>query len=431
MIKREPSMSTIMSKSPATNKSYDIVISGGGMVGLTLAIGLAQGGFDVVVVDMAPEGDLTDTTFDGRASALAYAPYKMLETLGIWKYAGTHAQPINEIRVSDGDSLMFIHFDKEYLGDGPMGFLVENRRNRIALFARAAELDNLTIIAPDKVTTSKVIGDRVTVTLESGLILDASIIIGAEGRNSPTRERAGIKMVSAGYDQWGIVTTLEHSEPHNGMAHERFLPDGPFALLPLTGNRSSLVWSVRSEQVKTIMDLNDRAFDHEIWKRSSGVLGDIKSTGPRFSYPLSTMLAESYTGNRMFLVGDAAHGMHPIAGQGVNLGYRDIAALIELLMVARSQGEDLGSPTVRHNYEQWRRVDNVSLLAVMDGLTRLFSNDITPIRLARDIGLWASNKSVPLKKFFMKHARGDLGLKIPALLKGDSLSSLKGENQNM
>jgi 2-octaprenyl-6-methoxyphenol hydroxylase len=420
-------MKNKMNKNKTKIKSYDVVISGGGMVGLTLAIGLAQGGFDVVVVDMAPEGDLTDTTFDGRASALAYAPYKMLETLGIWKYASDHAQPINEIRVSDGDSLMFIHFDKKYLGDGPMGFLVENRRNRIALFKRAKELDNLTLIAPDKVTTAVVEGERVAITLEGGKHIDASIIIGAEGRNSPTRERAGIKMVTAGYDQWGIVTTVEHSVPHNGMAHERFLPDGPFALLPLTGNRSSLVWSVRSEQVKTIMDLNDRAFDHEIWKRSSGVLGDIKSTGPRFSYPLSTMLAERYTDDRMFLVGDAAHGMHPIAGQGVNLGYRDVAALIEVLMVARANGQDIGSEEARKSFEQWRRVDNVTLLAVMDGLTRLFSNDIAPLRLARDIGLWASNKSVPLKKFFMKHARGDLGSKIPALLRGESLDSLKAK----
>ena len=412
-----------MTKNITKNKdNFDILISGGGMVGLTLACGLAVSGFEVAVVDIAEPDGLVDKKFDGRSSAIAYASYKMLESLGIAKHLGDKTQPIDEIRVTDSDVPLFLHFDKDELSDGPLGHMVENRHNRQALFKRLGELPNIHLFAPDRVVEHVFLDDKsgVDVTLNSGQKIFAKLMVGAEGRQSPMRQGADIGLVRAKYDQVGIVATIEHELPHMGIAHERFLPDGPFAILPLTGNRFSLVWSVAADVAPEILKLSDRAIEAEIQKRIGGFLGKIKIMGPRWSYPLSMQFAERYSDERMVLVGDAAHGIHPIAGQGLNMGYRDVAALLEVLNTAKLEGADIGSDEVLENYVRWRRFDNMSMIAAMDGLTRLFSNNIKPLKYARALGLEAVNHIPPLRRFFMRHARGTVG-NLPLLLEGKSL----------
>lgn len=400
--------------------SADIAIAGGGMAGLTLGIGLAQSGLSVVVIDAAPQAELTEPEFDGRASAIAFASYKLLEGVGIWPHLAAQAEPIMEIRVTDNQSPMFLHFDQAELGEGPLGYMVENRHTRMGLFARAAELDNLEIIAPDKATAFKVDGSKARLTLESGAIVEALLLVGAEGRASPLRQWAGIPTRKWQYDQSGIVATIEHELPHCNVAHERFLPPGPFAILPLKGNRSSLVWTVDPALAEEIMGLSTRAFEAEVQKRVGGFLGELKIIGPRWTYPLGLQYAERYIDQRLVLVGDAAHGVHPIAGQGLNLGLRDVAALIEVLVDARRLGGDIGAPDVLERYQRWRRADSLALALAMDGLNRLFSNDIPPLRLARDLGLAAVNRMPGLKRFFMRQARGTVG-KLPKLLKGEAV----------
>jgi 2-octaprenyl-6-methoxyphenol hydroxylase len=402
-----------------TDMSVDIAIAGGGMAGMTLGCGLAANGFSVAVVDpLVPKTQL-DETFDGRASAITYSAYKMLDALGIWPLMAKSAEPICEIHVTDADAPVFLHFDHRDLGEGPLGYMVENRHNRFALFERAKKLKGLHLIAPDKVNSMEAAAGEAAITLESGGCIKAKLVVAAEGRRSPLREAANIPLSHWSYNQSGIVATISHELEHRGVAHERFLTEGPFAILPLANNRSSLVWSTKTSLVDTIMGLSERAIEAEIAKRVGGFLGEIKITGPRWSYPLALQYAHRYTDDRLVLVGDSAHGMHPIAGQGLNLGYRDIAVLIEVLVDARAIGADIGSAQVLSNYERWRRTDTVSLLAVTDILTRLFSNNIGPIRLARDIGLGVVDQVAPLKRFFMRHARGTVG-KLPKLLKGEA-----------
>lgn len=398
----------------------DIVIAGGGMVGLTLGIGLAQSDLKVAVVDAAPQADLTEPAFDGRSSAIAHGSYKLLEGVGIWPHLADYAEPILEIRVTDGPSKLFLHFDHEALGEGPLGYMVENRHIRMGLFARASELDNLEMIAPDKAAVFVGSGGKARLTLESGRVIEASLVVGAEGRKSPLREWAGIPTRKWNYDQSGIVATIQHELPHCNVAHERFLAPGPFAILPLRGNRSSLVWTVDPALAEEIMALPPRAFAAEVQKRVGGFLGKLEIIGPRWTYPLGLQYAQRYVDDRLALVGDAAHGIHPIAGQGLNLGLRDVAALIEVLVDARRVGGDIGAADVLDRYQRWRRTDSLVLALATDGLNRLFSNDIKPVRTARRLGMAAINRMPRLKRTFMRHARGTVG-KLPKLLRGEAV----------
>ncbi|MEE8370659.1 MAG: UbiH/UbiF/VisC/COQ6 family ubiquinone biosynthesis hydroxylase [Sphingomonadales bacterium] len=400
--------------------SVDVVIAGGGLVGLTLGAGLAAQGLSVAVVDRQAAAVQLDPGFDGRASAIAYASYRMLETLGAWKEMGGEAEAIKEIRVSDGPSLLHLHFDHRELGEGPLGYMVENRHIRHGLFKWADGIRTLKLIAPDIVSGYECGEDGARLQLGSGRTITAPLVVAAEGRQSSLRSIAGIGTRIFPYGQVGIVTTIQHELPHMGVAHERFLPDGPFAILPLGGNRASLVWTTSEELAPTIMGLSKRGFDAEVQKRVGGFLGDLTTLDHRWSYPLSLMMAERYTANRLALVGDSAHGIHPIAGQGLNLGLRDVAALIEVLVSAHRDGRDLGSDKVLEKYAAWRRVDNLLLMAVTDALTRLFSNDVAAQRMARDAGLAAVNQLPPLRRFFMRHARGTVG-KLPRLLRGEAL----------
>ncbi|MCJ9429843.1 UbiH/UbiF/VisC/COQ6 family ubiquinone biosynthesis hydroxylase [Kordiimonas marina] len=400
-----------------TSGKHDITIIGGGLGGMTAAIGLAQQGFKVAVIDRAPKGDLTAAAYDGRASALAFATCRMLDALGIWQYMEPYAQPILEIRVTDGPSLMHLHFDNESLGEGPLGHMVENRHTRLALFKRLEDVDGITLYAPDTVTEIVRTPEMTNVTLASGTEITSPLLLGMDGRASMVRAHAGIGVDHFSYKQHGIVCSIEHEFSHCGIAHERFLASGPFAILPLTGNRSSLVWTEKEHLVPTIMKLSDRAFEAEVKRRVGDFLGEVKVIGGRWSYPLTLQYANRYTDTRMALLGDAAHGIHPIAGQGLNLGLRDVAAMVEVLTDAARAGLDIGAPDVLDRYAQWRHTDNTTLYAVTDILNRLFSNDIGPMRLARDIGLAVVNEIPPLKNFFMAHARGTVG-ELPKLLQG-------------
>lgn len=418
--------------SPPAADRFDVAIIGGGLNGLTQAIALARHGISVVVIDREDPARAIGAGFDGRVSAIALASQRMLAAIGLWRHV-SESQPMWDIRVSDGDSLLFLHYDHRDLGPEPFGYMVENRVMRQAQQAAIAALPNLELIAP-MMAQSIVYGQPgsglpAELTLGNGRRIEARLVIGADGRQSAIRAAAGIPTLDWSYHQTGIVCTVQHDLPHEGVAQERFLPAGPFAILPMTDSgaddaggrhRSSLVWTEPTERAAAIMALDDEGFAAEMRQRFGTGYGDCSITGPRWSYPLSFTLAQRYTAHRMALIGDAAHGIHPIAGQGLNLGLRDIAALTEALVEAKRLGLDIGRIDVLDRYERWRRFDTVLLSTTMDALTRLFSNDITPVRIARDLGLGIVNRITPLKKFFMRHAMGDIG-QLPRLLRGEPI----------
>jgi len=402
----------------------DILIVGGGLAGLPLALACAQGGLTVTVVDVLDPATATDAKFDGRVSAIAFASCRMFDRLGVTKHLQGQMQPINDIMVSDGRvregaSPFFLHFDHKEIGDEPLGHLIENRHTRIALQKAVADEPRIRLIAPESVAHIDY-GSQVTATLGNGDKVAARLCFAADGRGSRTRQAAGIKTVGWDYGQTGIVCTVEHELPHEGVAQEYFLPGGPFAILPMVGSRSSLVWTEKTAEAKAILALDDDAFAEEMRVRFGDYLGACAPTGPRWSYPLTLQLARDYVRPRLALVADAAHGIHPIAGQGLNLGLRDVAAAAEVVVDAARLGLDIGSIDVLERYQRWRRFDNVALSLLMDGLNRLFSNDIGPVRLARDLGLGIVGQIPPMRRFFMRHAGGVVG-DLPRLLRGEAV----------
>jgi len=405
-------------------RQADIVISGGGMVGLSLGLALAQGGLRTVVVDAAPMAAQLDAAFDGRVSALAYATIRMYRALGVWEAMAPNAQPIREILVTDGAparaaSPFSLHFDAAEVGAPQLGAIVENRHIRAALQARAEGEPNLTLIAPAAVTGVTVEPGGVTAMLANGETVTAMLAVAADGRVSPLREAMGIKSIGWSYPQTGIVATVEHEKPHNGVAYEHFLPAGPFAILPMTGNRSSLVWTEKKDLAPALLALGEARFNDELANRFGAHLGAVKTAGPRWSYPLSFHIARDFVKPRFALAGDCAHGIHPIAGQGLNLGLKDAAALTEVLLDAARLGQDIGALDVLKRYERWRRFDSVALAAGTDALNRLFSNDNAPLRAIRDLGMGIVDSIGPARRFFMRHAGGDVG-KLPKLMKGEA-----------
>jgi 2-octaprenyl-6-methoxyphenol hydroxylase len=409
----------------------DVLIAGGGLVGLALARALGAAGLDVVIVDREMPARLAEDPFDGRGSAIAWGSAQALTGMGLWPRLARHAEPIRDIRVSDGESRLFLHYDHRQAGisageqPAPLGYIIENRFIRRALYALLAETPNVQLIAPAELVSLAAGAGRIEAQLADGRALRASIAIGCDGRESSVRQMAGIGAVRWRYDQTGIVTSISHEHPHRGIAHERFLPAGPFAVLPLPdspegGHRSSLVWTERTELAPAMMALPNDQFAAEIARRFGSGLGAVDATGRRWSYPLGLLHADRYTAARLALAGDAAHAIHPIAGQGLNLGVRDVAALAECLVDAARLGLDIGSAATLARYERWRRFDNLVLAATTDGLNRLFSNDVAPVRLARDIGLAAVNRVSPLKQVFMRHAMGMLG-DLPRLVRGEAL----------
>jgi 2-octaprenyl-6-methoxyphenol hydroxylase len=300
-----------------------------------------------------------------------------------------------------------------------MGQIAENRHIRAALFAAVEKAKDVTFVSPAALTALEADAGGITATLSDGDTIRARLAVAADGRDSPMREEMGLKIIAWAYPQTGIVATVEHERPHEGVAYEHFLPSGPFAILPMTQNRSSLVWTERDDLAPAMMALPEDAFDAEIAQRFGAHLGAVKAVGPRWSYPLKFHLARGFVAPRFALAGDSAHGIHPIAGQGLNLGFKDAAALAECVLDAARLGMDIGAAGTLARYERWRRFDSVTLAASTDALNRLFSNDIAPLRLVRDLGLGAVDAIAPLRRFFMRHAGGDIG-KLPRLLKGEA-----------
>jgi 2-octaprenyl-6-methoxyphenol hydroxylase len=405
-------------------KNCDVIIGGGGMVGLSLAIALAKGGLDVVVADPVPQSAALDAKFDGRVCALSYASVRMFQALGIWEHIKNDAQPINDILVTDAKlgsapSPFSLHFDAAEAHADALGHIVENRHTRTGLFAVASTLANLRLVAPAALTNLKSDAAGITASLANGETIRARLAVAADGRESPMRELMGLSVISWSYAQWGIVATVAHDKPHNGVAYEHFLPAGPFAILPMTGNRSSLVWTETETLAPRMMQLADADFDAEIARRFGAHLGRIKAAGPRWSYPLKFHLARGYVKPRFALAGDSAHGIHPIAGQGFNLGLKDAAALSEIVLDAARLGLDIGALDTLQRYERWRRFDSLVMSFAMDGLNRLFSSDVAPLRILRDVGLGLVDAVGPARRFFMRHAGGDVG-KLPRLMKGEA-----------
>jgi 2-octaprenyl-6-methoxyphenol hydroxylase len=411
--------------------NVELLVAGGGLVGLLLAIACAGAGLDVALVDRQDPRAMQDAAFDGRSSAIAYGSRRVLEGLGVWPEIAPQAEPILEIRVADDHSPLFLHYDHRDLETGaPLGYIVENRVLRRALFARAGALPRLSLLAPIAVERADAMPGGIVALLSDGRRLAARLVAACDGRDSPLRRAAGIHTVEWRYPQTGIVATVRHEKPHRGVAIEHFLPAGPFAILPMTDDcseatharrgRSSIVWTERDVLAPRLMKLDDAAFAAELGSRFGDFLGAVEPVGPRWAYPLALMQAERYAAPRLALVGEAAHLIHPIAGQGLNLSIRDVAALAELVVDQRRLGLDIGEDGLLRHYQRWRRFDALLLAAVTDGLNRLFSNALPPLRLVRDLGLAAVDRLRPVKRFLMRDAMGLTG-ELPRLAKGEPL----------
>ena len=402
------------------SRAFDVVIVGGGPVGGALALAVAQAGLSVAVIDHEDPDAERVPQFDGRALAVALTAKRVMDAVGLWPGVAPFAAAIERIRVADGKFPATLSYDHEEVGEEPFGWIVESAGLRHALAACLGNQANLVRFAPAKVAGIVRGEGLVTVSLADGTMLTAPLIVGADGRRSMVRESAGIAVKQRDYRQTAIVCTVAHERPHGNIAHEHFLPAGPFAILPLPGNRSGIVWTERSTVAPAIMDEDDAGFLAELRNRFGEFLGAIALEGQRFAHPLSFQLAEAYWAPRLALVGDAAHAMHPVAGQGMNMGLRDAAALAERIVETKRLGLDIGGAEMLERYARWRRFDNLLMLGMTDGLVRLFSNDIRPLRIARDLGLAAVNRLPMAKRLFTRHAMGLEG-NLPRLMKGEAL----------
>jgi len=412
---------------------FDLAVVGAGLNGSLLALAAAQAGLDTALIDRQALGALTNAGFDGRTTAIAYTSQRLFAALGVWAELEAKAEPILDIRISDAGhdgkpSPLFLHFDhREAVAAGetaaPMGWIVENRFLRAALLRRLADCRQVELVAPDEVLETRRDDHRAELALKNGRRIGARLVASAEGRFGAMREEAGIGARAWSYEQIAIVLVACHERPHHGVAQEKFLPGGPFAILPMRDgeageHRSSIVWTERADLAPRLLALDAPRFQAEFARRFGDHLGRVAPVGPRWWYPLGLVHADRYVETRLVLVGDAAHGIHPIAGQGYNLGVRDIAALVEVLIDGKRLGLDIGASDTLERYAQWRRADNLAMVAATDLLNRLFSNDIKPIRLARDLGLAAVNRVPPLRRFFVRHAMGLVG-DLPKLIRGE------------
>ncbi|WP_459673801.1 UbiH/UbiF/VisC/COQ6 family ubiquinone biosynthesis hydroxylase [Acidisoma sp. 7E03] len=399
------------------HESVDVCILGAGPVGGSLACRLAEGGLRVLVVDRAALPPMENPDFDGRAYAIAAGSQPLLEQAGLWSALPLQPWPIETIKVTDGKpgrppSPLSLQFDRRELGDetGPFGWMVEARSLRVALNRRLHEGRGIILAAPAEARIERG-EDVVRIALSTGARFEAPLVIGAEGRQSPLRRSAGIPVIRYPYRQSGVVCAIAHDLPHENSALEHFLPGGPFAQLPLgpqpeAPHVSAIVFTEKTALAEALARLGPEAFTREVARRMGDQLGGIRLLGRRWVYPLSALLATRYVDRRMALVGDAAHGIHPIAGQGFNLGLRDVMVLSELLLEAAGAGEDLGAAGLLARYQRQRRPDNLAMLAATDALDRLFSNDNPAVRLARDLGIAAVHRLPPVKRFFMRRAMG-------------------------
>jgi 2-octaprenyl-6-methoxyphenol hydroxylase len=392
----------------------DIAIVGGGLNGPALALAAAQVGLRVIVLDATSHKPRKNAKFDGRAYALALASKRLMAAVGVWENVAQDAEPMLNIRVSDGRasvgaSPFFMDFDHAELEEGPMGYMVEDRHLRYALQAAMQTSPLIEYRLATRVTGQSTGPEGVTLSLANNQKITTRLLVGADGRQSGTAARAGITYTGWQYGQTALVCAVEHDRPHGGVAHQFFMPAGPMAVLPLSARRSTVVWSEKADSAAVIKTLDDAAFLDVLRPRFGDFLGDIALTGGRFSYPLGMMIAKSYIAPNVALIGDAAHGVHPIAGQGLNAGLRDVAALIQVLSEAKQRGEDFASQPVLARYQLWRRFDATALAVATDGFNRLFSNDNPILRLGRDLGMGMLNAMPKVRRGILREAAGLTG----------------------
>ena len=397
----------------------DVIIFGGGLVGLALAAALDASGLSAILVDPADPETRTRAAFDGRTSAVSSSSMRMLETIGVADALPVPGCPIRTIAVADGLEPGGLHFDAEP-GDA-LGWMHENRHLRAALRARAEAGPNLWLLWQSRAVAIDRAAHGVTVALDDGRRLSAPLLIAADGRNSPLREQAGIRMARWKYDHQAIVSVLRHQRPHDHVAYEIFYPGGPFALLPMTddeaGHRSAIVWSVPEDDAAGWLSLSDEDFAAEAQAAMGGFLGDIAMLAPRSSYPLGFHHAANITSQRLALVGDAGHAIHPIAGQGLNLGFRDAAALAQVLVEGARLGLDLGDRQLLDRYQRWRSLDAWSVAFATDSLTRIYGVPGRTASAVRRLGMGLVGRIAPLRDRLMNEARGTSG-DLPLLLRG-------------
>jgi 2-octaprenyl-6-methoxyphenol hydroxylase len=406
-----------------SRNQVDVLIAGGGFAGLTLAIALRQGlgpTFSVAVADPALGLSHAD---DARASAIVAAARRLFAAIGVWERVAENAQPILDMVVTDsrlGDAVRpaFLTFAGDVAPGEPFAHMIENRILVDALAAKAQSEG--VAIAPFAVAKFTRDGERVTAALSGGAELNARLLVAADGARSSIRSAAGIATHGWNYGQSAIVINVAHKRDHQGRAQEHFLPAGPFAMLPLTGRRSSIVWTETTAEADRIMALSDALFHAELEQRFKLQLGDIEVIGARRAHPLGFFVARSFVAERIALIGDAAHVIHPIAGQGLNMGLKDVAALAEVIVDAARLGLDPGAPGVLERYQRWRRFDTMAMGLATDGLNRLFSNRSDALRAARDVGLGLVDRLPNLKRLFIREAAGIVG-ELPKLLRGESL----------
>ena len=405
----------------------DVLVIGAALNGLAAA--LALGGrrvkrpLNVVLIDAKDPRSFASRGFDGRASAITASARRMFEALGIWEKVAYEAQAMQEIIVTDSASPgaarpVLLHFGTDDMGGRPSAHMIENRHLYGAMLEEAFASEHITLAVGQAVESYSFGPGLASVTLADGTAPRAALIVAADGRNSPARQAAGIKLIGWPYDQMGLVASVEHELPHHGRAEEHFTPSGPFAILPLPGNRSSLVWSERTEAARRLLALDDEGFGAELRLRFGTHLGEVRTISGRHGYPLAMFIAGTFAAARLALVGDAAHVLHPLAGLGFNLGLRDVAALADCVHDAAGLGLDIGNAAVLERYTRWRRFDTVTTAAAMDAMNRLFANTNPVLTLLRRAGLVAVNRMGGLKSIFVNEASGASG-GLPKLMRGE------------
>ena len=398
-------------------KQFDCIVLGGGLIGLTAALALAKLNLNIAVVERSSLKLLKTSTGDQRTSAISASSKVMLDTLGIWDLLKGDAEPILDIRVSEKNTRGFVHYSHADADNQPMGYIIENEIIKTTLIDAIETSSNVHLLFDHPICSFSDNQTLIRLELSDGRSLGGRLLVAADGANSHIRTLSGMKTTRLDYEQTSIVFTVNHTIPHHGIAHERFLPGGPIAFLPMTNQRSSVVWTEKSAIANDLVNLTTEDFLRGASLRIDNCLGKLSLIGSRAMYPLSLIYSGNLIKNRLVLVGDAAHRIHPIAGQGLNLGLRDIAHLIDKLAHAQYAGMDIGDHEVLRRFQSSRLVDNMSLIAATDGLNRLFSNSSFSIKALRGFGLSAVNRAGPLKRIFMREAMGQAG-KMPSLLEG-------------